>query len=1348
MTEPDVQAETEAQSSPRRQRPLWLSLLRWLPAAALMLALLLVFATPLGVQWIWALAQPRMPAGISVASVEGKLIGPLTVTGVLVDTETAQVELDRVYLDWRPSRLLLARVQIAELDVQGLDIVLTPSDAPPPPGEPKPLSLDFGAPVSLIVEQARLRAFSLKTAPDADTERLDDLQLLDARWTPRLLEFEQLTVDAPRVGQLQAQLAADLRARSIELNTLELRSGNGPLTLSATGRVEQFGDDAFAPPQEQLRGAIDAQWTALRWPLTGEPLAELPQGTIEAQGQLTELTAALDTQLKAQGKIASLSAQGQRAQDSIDGRVQWQGLAWPLDGEPHVQSPTGEFTIAGTLQDYALRGQTQVGVPAQQLDAALDLRASGNQQQLDIADLTVRARDTVATLDGKLAWVDGLAAQFHLAAPAVNPAKLAPPLADWPGELALDARGQFRQTDTGQFINLDQLRIDGTLREQATQLTAKAAITPKHIVVPEFTANLLGATAKGDADITLQPELGGRTRFEVRGLNPAELDARFPGLLTADARLKFSQGADRVLRIDTEALRVSGTLREREIDVRADATVLGSAVDLRTFEADIGRSRLQASGNIDEQIKLTATVDSPDLSAFWPGLTGTLEAEANLDGPRARPRIVASAQADEVRYQQYTLKGLNLDSDVDLDSGQSMNLLLSAQGLSGIGTTVETVELRTNGSARSHDLQVTLDTNDLDLELAAAGGLNLRTRAWSGTLNSGAVTPVDLAPWALLQPTNLTIGAEQLGVDESCWGTRVRSSREVETADVAAGRVCLTASQLDKELLAQAQIDSLDMRYIAPLLPVGTRLEMTVDGVAAFRRTETADSLAVNLDTSAGRFIGRAPTETSEADTAGTAIEVAFEPGKIRAKESSEALEIAATLPLAEDLGRGLDLQLALRGDGQLMQRDADGTLDIELRELDFLALLLPELTDVTGNLDGKLTVAGSLGEPRFGGGLQLREGAASIDLAGIDLRELTLDLQAKDNGGLEVTARATSDGGPINVDGSTRLFGNTALTAKVQGKRFLAYNTEDAKVYISPDLSLTLDGLDANLNGTLTVPEALITPQKRSDSSAVRVSDDQVLVGPKPGAEKGQELQLRSKLKLVLGDKVRVEAFGLKTNIAGELTVRDKPGQQTTATGELNTVGGSYKAYGQNLDISRGRLIFAGGPVTEPGLDVKAARYPTEDIEVGVRVRGPLSQPVFELYSMPPMPQQEQLSYLVLGRSLTTQGTGATGAEQAALANAALSLGLGQTGFLGDFLRDDIGLDEVQIGAGAGQSNDQAALVLGKYLTPKLFVSYGVGLFTPGQSFRVRYQLSSKWTLKTETGTQTGGDLIYSIER
>ena len=76
------------------------------------------------------------------------------------------------------------------------------------------------------------------------------------------------------------------------------------------------------------------------------------------------------------------------------------------------------------------------------------------------------------------------------------------------------------------------------------------------------------------------------------------------------------------------------------------------------------------------------------------------------------------------------------------------------------------------------------------------------------------------------------------------------------------------------------------------------------------------------------------------------------------------------------------------------------------------------------------------------------------------------------------------------------------------------------------------------------------------------------------------------------------------------------------------------------------------------------------------------------------------------------------------------------------------MGLDEISIGAQAGASNDQASLVLGKYLSPKLYISYGVALFKPGQSFRLRYSLSDKWTLKTETGSQTGGDLIYTIER
>lgn len=1343
------QGDTAERRRGRRPRPLWRSLLFWLPTAGLAVALILLIATPWGVDWLWSLAKPRLPDTVQVDSVSGRLIGPLELRGVAVTTDTATVRLERASLDWRPSRLLLARVQIADLDVQGLDLRLSPARQPAPAKEPAPLSLDFRAPITLVIEQAQLRDFSLQAAPEAAVERIDRLALA-GRWTPWALELDHLDITAPRTGRLTATVDAQLDPRRIGLDTLQINATDGPLRLRASGHVEQFGNDPMAPLQDQLRGAIDAQWTALRWPLVGDaPLAELPEGQLQASGQWDDMTAELASQLRVQGGVADLQANASRQQNAVNADLRWNGLAWPLNGPPQLRAPSGEFRVRGQVDDYTIRGNTRVDVP-EQLVADLQLDARGNTEQLAVNQLRVTARDTVATLDGRVAWADVLAAQFTLNAPAVNPAKLAPALADWPGELAVRARGQFRQAGDGAHINLDTLTVDGRLREQETRLTAKAAITPTHVVVPTFDLRALGATATGEADLRLKPSINGQAQFKLRDLDPAKLDARFPGRLAADGALDVEQLPDGTLQITTRTLQAEGQVRDRDVALDADATLRGAAMELRTLTLRSGKTRLEAQGSITEQLNLTARLDSPDLSALWPGLTGRIDGEAQLRGPRSRPHVQATLQAGEVRYLTYRLDTLDLQADVNLDTGEALNVQLNGAGLHGAGVDVATVELSTEGSARSHQLRLAVDATDLDARAAATGGLNLRSWTWSGTLDSGRLVPIDLSAWSLQRPTNLTVGAGVLGVDDSCWvadgPAQAGGSAPAASAPRPGGRVCLTASQSGGELLAQAQVERLNLAYLNPLLPPGTRIDMGMDGVAAFRRTPEADSLAVDLQTTAGTFLGRAAAD-GEDDT-GETIEVAFAPGSIQARETTGKLSIDAKLPLDEDQGRGLSLSLALTGAGQLTERPANGTLDIELRELDFLALLLPQLTDVTGSIDGKLGISGALGEPRFEGGLQLSNGAASVDVAGIDLREFHVDLQARDNGGLEIDARAKSDGGPIRVTGQTRLFGTTLLDAKVTGEKFLAYNTDDAKVYISPDLALKLDGLKGELSGTIQVPSALITPQKRDDTSAVRVADDQVIVGPARQQATGPGLQLRSTVTLALGEDVRVEAFGLKTNITGKITAKDRPGQQTTATGELNTVGGSYKAYGQNLDITRGRLIFAGGPVTEPGLDVKAARYPTEDIEVGVRVRGPLSQPIFELYSTPPMPQQEQLSYLVLGRSLNRSDTGATGAEQAALANAALSLGLKGGAFLGDILRDDFGLDEVQIGAGAGQGNDQAALVLGKYLTPKLFVSYGVGLFTPGQSFRIRYQLSSKWTVKTETGTQTGGDVIYTIER
>ena len=62
-------------------------------------------------------------------------------------------------------------------------------------------------------------------------------------------------------------------------------------------------------------------------------------------------------------------------------------------------------------------------------------------------------------------------------------------------------------------------------------------------------------------------------------------------------------------------------------------------------------------------------------------------------------------------------------------------------------------------------------------------------------------------------------------------------------------------------------------------------------------------------------------------------------------------------------------------------------------------------------------------------------------------------------------------------------------------------------------------------------------------------------------------------------------------------------------------------------------------------------------------------------------------------------------------------------------------------------ETADLARLTIGKYLSPRLFLSYGVGLFQPGHFWRLQYDLSRRFKLQGESGLNQGGDLLYTIE-
>ena len=146
-----------------------------------------------------------------------------------------------------------------------------------------------------------------------------------------------------------------------------------------------------------------------------------------------------------------------------------------------------------------------------------------------------------------------------------------------------------------------------------------------------------------------------------------------------------------------------------------------------------------------------------------------------------------------------------------------------------------------------------------------------------------------------------------------------------------------------------------------------------------------------------------------------------------------------------------------------------------------------------------------------------------------------------------------------------------------------------------------------------------------------------------------------------------------------------------------------------------------------------------------GLRIRGNAQSPELTVFSDPPMSQANALSYLVAGKPIDEIGAGDS--EAGAMQTAARSIGAAGGGLLAKSLGKRLGVDELAVKD--EEMIGGAALTVGQYLSPRLYLSYGVGLFEPGDVITLRYKLSDELAVKTQRGPEdTRAGIEYRIEK
>ena len=1196
-----------------------------------------------------------------------------------------------------------------------------------------------GGQFSLSKAQGRLigplsiQGLQIKT--EAAVVTLDQARL---EWSPRALLSRRVQIDALSGGAL----SVTLKETADKPSTPPAPLPQPLLPLAVHVQRAELAALRITPPGAD---SIEASELLLRAQLIGEHFqihelrtAVAPAGPVQltAEGrllgdgvELQQATLAGPGQLHAAGVLHWIDPRAELA-------IEWSKLHWPPGPTPQFDSAEGALTLKGPFSALAVQGSLLLGAETRlELDGTvgeqLDLRSRwqalrwplrgpADEVQLRSPEGTVRLHGAIMApqFDGELAlaprgtiklsgqWGETLRlnANWQGLQWPLQGAEQAALIRSAQGEITvhgLPADWQFR-------INSDLAHAD-----QPARLRAEGSGSMEGLSAPTLHLQALGGELKGSAQVDWAHARQARAELSLKQLDPGRLLAGWSGDL--NGRVTASVNWSDALRYQARWALVDSQLRQLAIRSEGQLQGEGEALQVSELTLHSGESSASLDGQVTPSLQLQAKLDSPQLTDLWPEMKGQIQLQADIRGDWRLPQLQAQGEAKNVQLSALRLGSGEFSASVD-GTGM-MDVRATAQDLN-VGYAFAEARLQISGPVSDHRLEVFADGEHGSGRMQLRGRYDEQQLSWEGELQQSSLEPTVLAKWDLEEPAHLALSPRSAVLEPACWRSKD-------------GRLCAQANWQAPELLLAWRLEALELAALQPMFPADWRAEGEVTGTGRLLLNDAGlAEAAVDMQTSAGAL------------AAGPKARLDFEPSRLQLNESGEGAHILAQLALPDG---ALNLDATLAPADRWRERALSGELQADWPDIAALALLSPELGEVQGALNGQFALAGQIGKPRLQGQLALADGQVQLQTPGITLRELQAELSAGADERIRMQASAVSGEGRLQLDGQWALFETgRRVGLEIRGEQVLAVNTPEAKVWVSPDLVLELEGESARLTGTVTVPRADITPERFS-GGGVAPSADQVILDENGARPTDGGLKLHSQVELVLGDAVRFDGFGLKTRLSGQIEATDRPGRLTTGRGELRLVGGRYQAYGQDLTIETGRLLFDGGPITNPSLDLRATRKPREEILVGVQVRGPLNTPQLNLFSDPPMNQDAQLSWLVLGRPV---GSGTDDAEREAVASAALALGLKGTDFVAGKLGTKLGLDEISVGSRPGETADQARFTIGKYLSPKLYVSYGVGLFQPGHSLQLEYDLGGGFKLFSETGVESGGDLIYTIEK
>ena len=984
--------------------------------------------------------------------------------------------------------------------------------------------------------------------------------------------------------------------------------------------------------------------------------------------------------------------------DSSQGAVKASGTAqltdkWPVDitlnSTLNIEPLKGEkvkLKVGGALRDQLEVGVNLSGPVDMDLRAQTRLAEAGLPLNLEVVSKQVYwpfTGDKQFQADDIKLKLTGKMTDYTLSMHAAVKGQDIPPAI-----ITLDAKGNEQQ------INLDKLSVAAL--EGKTELKAL---------------------------VDWQQAISWRGELTLDGINTAKEVPDWPSKLNGVIKTRGSLYGGS-WQMEVPELKLSGNVKQNKVNV--NGSLKGNSYlqwTIPGLHLELGRNSAEVKGELGvKDLNLDATIDAPSLDNALPGLGGTAKGQVKVRGTVEAPELLADITARGLRWQELSVAQVRVEGDVKSAEQIAGNLNVRIERIVQPDVNINLVTLNAKGSEKQHELQLRIQGEPVSGQLDLAGSFDRKEQRWKGELsNTRFQTPV--GPWSLNRAIALDYRNQEqkISIGPHCWNNPNAELCVPQTIDAGA------------EGRAVVNLNRFDLAMLKPFMPDATQASGVFTGKADVSWDTTKEGLPQGQVTLNGRNV-KVTQSVNDAP-----LPVAFDTLNLTADLHNNRAELGWLIRLTNNGQFDGQVQIS---DPQ-GRRNLGGSVNIRNFNLAMVNPIFSRGEKAAGMLNANLRLGGDLQSPQLLGQLQL----SGLD---VDGNFMPFDMQPSQLAVNFTGTRSTIAGvvrtqqGEINLSGDAdwSQLDNWRARIAAKGSRVRITVPPMVRLDVSPDVEFEATPNLFTLNGNVDVPWARIVVHDLPES-AVGVSSDMVMLNDNLQPEKPQSagIPINSNLNIHVGNNVRIDAFGLKARLTGDLKVaQDKQG--LGLNGQINIPSGRFHAYGQDLIVRKGELLFS-GPPDQPLLNIEAIRNPDateDDVIAGVRVTGTADEPKAEIFSDPAMSQQMALSYLLRGQGLDSEQS-----DSAAMTSMLIGLGVAQSGQIVGKIGETFGVSNLALDTqGVG---DSSQVVVSGYVLPGLQVKYGVGIFDSLATLTLRYRLMPKLYLEAVSGVDQALDLLYQFE-